>query len=169
MKRIICILSLLVSPFLVGAQDLVDDLFIKYSGNNNCTSITISKDILDFAFTMNKDRDKLKGKITDLKILISEHHDFDNSEFTNEIKDKLQKNNYISLMEILNGSDKVNLYVKKDNDKIIHLLLLAIEHNEEVFLSLKGSFTVKELAEIGRNADCNGSLSNLSYLKCLDK
>jgi hypothetical protein len=171
MKRIIFILALFVSPFLVNAQDFVDDIFSKYSGKDNFTSIVISKDLFDFAFTLDNDKEleKLKGKISDLKILVSEHLSEGNVGFTNEIRNSINKNSYLSLMEILDGKNKVNFYVKKDNDKIIHLLLLATEKDQEVLLSIKGEFTMKELAEIGKDSNVHGSFHHLSYLKNLDK
>lgn len=171
MKRIILVLALFVAPFLVNAQDFIDDIFSKYSGKDNFTSIVVSKDLFDFAFTLDNDKDmeKLKGKISDLKILISENQSEGNVGFTNEIRDNISKNSYLSLMEILDGKNKVNFYVKKNNDKIIHLLLLATEKEKEVLLSIKGEFTMKELAEIGKDSNVNGSFHHLSYLKNLDK
>lgn len=171
MKRIIIILSFSMLPILVGAQDFIDDLFRKYSGNDGFTSIVIGKDLLDFAFTIHNDKDidKLKGKISDLRILISDKHQQDVSTFKDEIKNSITKNDYQNLIEILDGKNKVNFYVKKDNDKIIHLILIASENNEEVLLSLKGQFTMKELIEMGKDSNNKGSFHPLSYLTHLDK
>jgi hypothetical protein len=171
MKRIIFLLALSVLPFLAGAQDFIDDLFNRYSGKDNFTSIVISKDLLDFAFNLDKDKDldKLKGKISDLKILISEHKNGSLVGFTNEIRDNLNKDSYLSLIEILDGKTKVSFYAQKDNDKIVHLLLLATEEDQDVLLSLKGQFTMKDLAELGNNSNNHGSFHHLSYLKNLDE
>ena len=167
----IFLLALSALPFLAGAQDFIDDVFNKYSGKDNFTSIVISKDLLDFAFTIDKskDLDKLKGKISDLKILISDNKGENSIGFTSEIRDNLNKNSYLSLIEILDGKTKVNFYVKKDNDKIVHLLLLATEKDSEVLLSLKGQFTMKELVEIGNDSNSHGSFHHLSYLKNLER
>lgn len=172
MKRIIIILFFAMLPILVGAQDFIDDLFRKYSGNDGFTTIVINKDLLDFAFTINNDKniDKLKGKISDLRILISnEHQQGNNSIFKEEIKNSITKNNFQSLIEILDGNNRVNFYIKKDNDKIIHLILIASENNEEVLLSLKGQFTMKELIEMGKDSNHQGSFHSLSYLTNLDE
>jgi len=171
MKQIIFILVLSVLPFLAGAQDFIDEVFNRYSGKDNFTSIVISRDLLDFAFALDnhKDIDKLKGKISDLKILVSEHKDDNSLRFTNEIRDNLNKNSYLSLIEILDGKTNVNFYIKKDNDKIVQLLLLATQDDEDVLLSLKGQFTMKELVEIGKGSSDHGSFHHLSYLKNLDE
>jgi hypothetical protein len=170
MKRIIFIIALSVTPFLVDAQDYIDDAFNKYSGKENFTSITVSKDLLDFVFALDNDKnaDRLKGKIADLKILISEHQPENSVGFTNEIRNNLSKNEYLRLMEVLDGKSKVTFYIKKDNDKIVHLLLLATGDDEEVLLSLKGQFTMKELAELGKDSNNNGSFHYLSCLKSLE-
>lgn len=173
MKRIFFILGLSVLPFLASAQDFIDDVFNKYSGKDNFTSIVISKNLLDLAFAVDsdksKDLEKLKGKISDLRILISEHQSDKSINFTNEIRSNLDKNSYLSLMEILSGKTKVNFYVKKDNEKIVHLLLLASEEDQEVLLSLKGQFTIKELVEMGKDSNEHGSFHHLSYLRNLEK
>jgi len=167
MKRFVIILAFFVFPFWASAQDFIDEVFSKYSGKDGFTSIVISKDLLNFAFNAENDNsiEKLKGKISDLKILISDNHQSGVSlNFTDEIRNTINKNSYLSLMEILDGKNKVNFYVKKDNDKIVHLLLLAAEDDEQVVISLKGQFTMKELVEIGKDSE-HGSLHHLSYLK----
>lgn len=172
MKKVLFILLLAILPFFAGAQDFIDNLFSKYAGKENFTSIVISKDLLDFAFSFDKQDsgiEQLKGKISDLKILISNDPKSDVSDgFTTEIMTNINKNNYLSLMEILDGKEKVNFYIKKENDKIVHLLLIAFEENEKVILSLKGKFTMKDLAEIGKDSH-DGSLHQLSHLKNIDK
>lgn len=167
MKRLLFAASLFVLPLLAGAQDFVDDVFSKYSGNQNFTSIVISKNLLDFAFTIDKENDlnRLKGKISDLKILVSEHKTELNLKFTDEIRNSLNKNEYMSLIEIRDGKTKVNFYVKKNGDKIVHLLLLASEVDQDVLLSLSGEFTMKDLSELGKCVKGDGSFHHLSYLK----
>jgi len=167
MKRLLFAASLFVLPLFAGAQDFVDDVFTKYSGNQNFTSIVISKNLLDFAFTIDKENDlnRLKGKISDLKILVSEHKDDVNLKFTDEIRSNLNKNEYMSLIEIKDGKTKVNFYVKKNGDKIVHLLLLASEADQDVLLSLSGEFTMKDLSEIGKCVKGDGSFHHLTYLK----
>ena len=125
MKRLLFAISLLTFPLFVNAQDFIDELFNKYSGNENFTSIAISKNLLDFAFTIEKgnDSNRLKGKISDLRILVSEHKSDGNLKFTDEIKSELNKSDYMSLIEIKDGKTKVNFYVKKNGEKIVHLLL----------------------------------------------
>lgn len=172
MKRTIIILSIFIIPLFAGAQDFIDDVFNKYSGSNDFTSIVIGKDLLDFAFSIDKenDKDNLKGKISDLKILVSEKHDgLNNNSFTNEIRNSLDKNSYLSLMEIKDGKDKVNFYVKKNNDIIVHLILLATGDSEEVLISLKGQFTKQDLSDIGRSCKGEGSFHHLSRLSKIEK
>lgn len=169
----IIVLSLLVFPFFAVAQGYIDDLFRKYSGNENFTSIVISKNLLDFVFALDKHQDskinKVKGKISDLKILISNNKSGLSPKFINEIKDNIDDDGFLTLIEIIDGNKKVNLYAKKDNDKIVHLLLLAKEVDQEVMLSLQGNFSMKELAELGRGTNIDGSFHHLTYLKDLEK
>lgn len=167
MKRLLFAAALFVLPLFAGAQDFVEEMFSKYSGNQNFTSIVISKNLLDFAFTIDKENDlnRLKGKISDLKILVSEHKTDVNLKFTEEVRSNLNKNEYLSLIEIRDGKTKVNFYVKKNGDQIVHLLLLASEVDQDVLLSLSGEFTMKDLSELGKCAKGGGSFHHLQYLK----
>ena len=165
------ILMLSTLPFLAGAQNFIDNVFSKYSGKDNFTSIVISKDLLDLVFSVdsNKEVDKIKGKIADLKILVSDNEKNGGVVgFTNEVRESINKENYLSLMEVLNGKEKVNFYVKKDNDRIVHLLLIATGKDEEVLLSLRGNFSMKDLSELGKGCH-DGTLHHLSNLKNLEK
>jgi hypothetical protein len=157
MKRTLIILSFIIFPLLLEAQDVIDAVFKKYSGSDN------------FSIDNDKDIDKIKGKISDLKILISEHQKSENIDFTNEIRDAIDKNSFMNLMEIRDGKSKVNIYAKKNVDKIVHLILLANEEDEEVLLSIKGEFSTKDLIELGRNSNHDGSFHHLSYLRDLEK
>lgn len=167
----IFIIAITVLPLFAGAQDFIDDVFNKYSGNEDFTSIVISKNLLDFAFTLDKEKElnSLKGKISDLKILISEKKNDLGVKFTDEVRSNLGKNDFLSVIEILDGKNKVNFYVKKDNDKIVQLILLATDKDQEVLLTLKGQFSMKELAELGKCSSEHGSFHHLSYLKNLEK
>lgn len=171
MKRMIFILAISAFPLFSNAQDFIDEIFNKYSGDENFTSIVISKNLIDFAFTADKanELNSLKGKISDLKILVSEKKNEASFKFTDEIRSNLNKNDFISLIEILEGKNKISFYVKKDNNKIVNLLLIASNNDQEVLLTLKGQFTMKELAELGKGANEHGSFHHLSYLKNLEK
>lgn len=168
MKRIILFVTLLSVPFFSVAQDFITDIFSKYSGRDNFTCISINKSLLNLALAFDADCDKLMGKISDIQILVSENEFNEGISFTNEIIENLNKSNFVSLMEIRDGHNKINFYVKKDNEIINHLILLAKEDDEEVFLSLKGKFTLKELAEIGKSSNDHGNFHHLSFLKDID-
>jgi hypothetical protein len=180
MKKLFVILAIFVLPLWACAQDFIDDVFNKYSGKDGFTSIVISNELLNFAFALDwgngnekdseKNIDVRKGKVTDLKILVSKrHNDEERIDFISAIKGSFNKNSYLSLMEILDGKNKVNIYAKKDADKIVHLLLLATDDGEQVLLSLKGNFTLKDLVELGKNCNDNESFHDLTYLKSLEK
>lgn len=152
------------------AQESIDEVFRKYNGKEGYTSIHIGKGLLQLASLFDDDRDadmiKLDGKFDDLRILVADSY---NQGFTDEIKDLLEKGSFISLMEVIDGQDRVNFYVQKNTDRVSQLILLAIDHNEEVLLSIKGNFTLSELAEFGRGSGRPGHLHHMSLLGKLDE
>jgi len=168
MKNSLLIVSLFISYFSYS-QDAIDNLFQKYKGKDGFTSVYISKDLLQFVaeFDDDKDLDAINGKLSDLKILISEVRENDkNIGFTDEIKSLVSNGSFMNMMEVIDGKDKINFYVKKEGEKIIHLIMIAQNHDDEVLLSIKGDFTTRDLIKLGRNS---GHHSGLDHLQKLEK
>jgi len=152
------------------AQESIDEVFRKYQGKEGYTSIHISKGLLQLAALFDEDSDtdlkKMDGKLDDLRILVA---DSCSKGLTDEIKGLLEKNSFISLMEVIDGHDKVNFYVQQNNARVSQLVLLATGHDEDVLLSIKGNFTLNELAELGRGSGRHGHLHHMSLLGSLDE
>jgi hypothetical protein len=168
MRSKLLIIIFLSLPFMSRTQDIVEDIFRKYSGNDNYTSITISNDLLNFVFTGSKGEGIHTGKISSLKILAAEHHFANSSGFTNEIIKDLNSNDYHNIMEIMDGKSKVNFYIKEGSGKICQFLMVAKGDDEEVMVSIKGEFTMKDLANLGKNSNNCSGFNSLSHLRNLD-
>lgn len=164
MKRAALLLLGISITCLSFAQESIEELFRKYQGKEGYTSIHISKGLLQLAAQFDDsdaDLKKLDGKLDDLRILVADSY---SKGFTGEIKGLLEKGSFISLMEVIDGHGQVNFYVQKNNERVSQLVLLATGPDEDVLLSIKGNFTLNELAELGRGSGRHGYLHHMSIL-----
>lgn len=168
MKKLLVMATLFIS-FFSYSQDVIDNLFQKYRGKDGFTSVYISKDLLQFVaeFDDDTDLDAINGKLSDLKILVAERGvDNKNIDFTEEVKSLVNNSSFMNMMEVIDGKDKINFYAKKEGEKIVHLIMIAQNHDDEVLLSIKGDFTTRDLVKLGRNS---GHHSGLDHLQRLEK
>jgi len=149
------------------SQSIIDKTFAKYSGQPGFTSVSISPELFKLiSLVDDKDEDikMLSEKIVSLKILVSEDKVVG---FTNEVREYVSGMNYKSIMQVIDGSQKIDFYAKEDGGTITDLIMLAIDGSEEIMLSLSGSFKLDELANLGKSSD-NSGVNGLTMLKNLE-
>jgi hypothetical protein len=168
MKKLVLIFFVVFTSTFVNAQAFIDDVFNQYSGKPGFTSVMISPQLFKLVSTINKSDPELQGiteKLSSLKILVSEGK---STGFTNVIREKMTKDDYINIMEVIQGTQKVNFYVKQTGEVITDLILLAIDDSEEVLLSIKGTFVLNDLANLGKSNSILSGDDHLSLLKSLE-
>lgn len=169
MKKLIIIISIMLSSVLLKAQAFVDDIFNQYVGKPGFTSVVISPQLFKILSVIESDDPELKvisEKIGSLKILVSEDKKVG---FTDVIRERISKQSYVSIMEVIEGSQKVNFYIKQKDDNITDLILLAIDDSEEVLLSITGNFKLSDLANLGKGNSILKGEDHLSLLKNLEE
>ncbi|MFO8022292.1 MAG: DUF4252 domain-containing protein [Perlabentimonas sp.] len=171
MKRIAAIVLVLLTMNLGSAfaQPFIDNVFNKYAGKKGFTSVLITPELfklLSFVDKEDKDLKFLSEKLKSLKILVSEEKSIG---FTNEIRSELSKSDYLSIMEVIDGTQKVNFYIKQDGEVISDLILLAIDENEEVLLAITGNMKMSDLTALGKNGSFGSGTGHLTLLKDLEK
>ena len=80
----------------------------------------------------------------------------------------MKNTSFVSIMEVIDGRQKVNFYVKQANETITDFILIAIDDNEEVLLSITGNFKLNELANLGSKSALGDNEGRLSLLKKLE-
>ncbi len=121
--------------------------------------------LLSLVDAKDEDLKQLSEKIVSLKILVSEDKTVG---FTNEIRAQMVKLKYKTIMQIVDGEQKVDFFVKQNGDMITDLVMLATDKTEEVLLSLSGNIKLNELASLGSSSDKAG-MSHMSLLKSLEQ
>lgn len=168
MKRLVLIVAMVIAANISFGQAFIDEVFNKYSGQPGFTSVMITPQLFKLLALVDKtdtDLQMISEKMNSLRILVSEEKVVG---FTEEVRAKMDKKNYLNIMEVLDGSQKVNFFVQQKGDVITDFLLLAIDGKEEVLLSISGNLKLSELSKLGTSSSLGGSSGHLSLLKNLE-
>jgi hypothetical protein len=160
MKKIILNLVLLISPFLLIAQNTpVDELFEKYSGKEGFTSVYITSYMFSMFADMETDDpefDELVKNLTGIKILSTDETYAGNANFYTEIINKLPLSKYKELMVIKEKGQDVKFLINEKDGKIIELLLIAGGKNENALISIQGNIDLKNISKLSKSMQIEG-------------
>lgn len=167
MKKLITIVALAVMPFLISAQDFVDDMIAKYEGKEGFTTVIINSAVFDIAAAIDDDEDlqKMKGMIDNIRIIAMEDHFITDINFFDEMKTQLNTNAYVELMKVKEHNNDVVFYVKYADKDIEELLLIAGGTDDNAVISIKGKINLKEMASLSNSVHISG----FEYLDELEK
>ncbi|MBU8892924.1 MAG: DUF4252 domain-containing protein [Bacteroidales bacterium] len=159
MKKIITILVLVAFPFIINAQDFVDNLIEKYQGEKGFTTIVINSALFELVAAIDDDEDlqKMKGMIDNIRIIAMEDHISDSDiNFFDEMKSQVDTKSYVELMTIKEHDNDVVFYVKYDGKDIGELMLVAGGNDENAVISIKGKINLKDLASLSNSVHISG-------------
>jgi hypothetical protein len=160
MKKIILNLVLLISPFLLIAQNTpVDELFEKYSGKEGFTSVYITSYMFSMFADMeteDPELDELVKNLTGIKILATDETYSGNANFYTEIINKLPLSKYKELMVIKEKDQDVKFLIHEKDGKIIELLLIAGGKNENALISIQGNIDLKNISKLSKSMQIEG-------------
>ena len=160
MKRISIIIALLIFPFLINAQDFVDQLIGKYQGKRGFTTVVVNKSLLDLAAAMDEndeDLQKMKGMIDNIRIIaMDDHLNPENINSYQEIINQVDTKSYQELMTVKETDNDVVFYVKYMGNDIEELLLIAGGNDENAVISIKGKINLKEIASLSKSVHMKG-------------
>lgn len=168
MKRIIFVVLFVAAGHLSFGQAFIDEVFTKYSGKPGFTSVNITLEflkLLSFVDSNDPDIKTISEKVNSLKILVSEKRTVG---FTDEVREKVNKMKYINIMNVIDGKQKVDFYIQQKGQTITDLILLAIDDNEEVLISITGNLTLSELSGLASSTSIGISTDKMSLLKKLE-
>lgn len=158
MKKIIAIVVLAAFPFLLSAQDFVDNMITKYKGEKGFTTVVINSALFDIAAAIDDDEDlqKMKGMIDNIRIIALEDHFSSDINFFNEMKSQVDTKAYVELMTVKEHDNDVVFYVKYSGKEIEELLLVAGGNDDNAIISIKGKINLKELASLSNSVHISG-------------
>jgi hypothetical protein len=158
MKKIIILLALAAFPFLINAQDFVDNLINKYQGEKGFTTVVINSALFDIAAAIDDDEDlqKMKGMIDNIRIIAMEDHFGSDLNFFDEMKAQVDTKAYVELMTVKEHDNDVVFYVQYEGKDIKELLLVAGGSDENAVISIKGNIDLKKMASLSNSVHISG-------------
>jgi hypothetical protein len=158
MKKIVTILVLAAFPFLLNAQDFVDNLIHKYQGEKGFTTVVINSALFDIAAAIDDDDDlqKMKGMIDNIRIIALEDQFSSDINFFDEMKSQVDTKSYVELMIVKEHDNDIVFYVKYAGKDIEELLLVVGGHDDNAVISIKGKINLNDLASLSNSVHISG-------------
>ncbi len=167
MKKLIISLTIVafLLPGLMRAQTAIDQLYDKYAGQTGFTSININPDMFQMLSSMDmsdssekaQDAQNAMEQITGLKMLVYEPEEGQkNKEFMEDIRSLSKIKGYEEMMSVNDGDEVVKFLAKKGaNGKIMEMLMIVLENDEAVVMSMTGDLDMKTFNEISNSLNLN--------------
>lgn len=150
LKSITLILAIIATSLPAFSQEGIQNFYKKYMTNEKMTNINLSGWVLQMAGEYadeGKEKEMLQ-KITKLRVMIMEDANLvTKGDYANLIKD-IRKDDFEPLMNIKDGGDKIDLYLRDDGETITNVLVLVNGDDEFVLLSLEGNLKFSDLNDI---------------------
>lgn len=175
MKKLIIslLVMMFVVPFSMNAQTAIDQLYEKYAGQKGFTSININPDMFKMLSNMDmsdssekaKESQNAMEKLSGLKMLVYEPEEGETNEaFMNEIRTLTKIKGYEEMMSVNENDETVKFLAKKDkNGNVSEMLMIVLEANEAVVMSMSGLLDMKTISEISKSLEIDG-LENLDQI-----
>ena len=168
MKKLITslLVVLFLVPFSMNAQTAIDYLYEKYAGQKGFTSININPEMFKMLSNMDmsdssekaKESKNAMEKLSGLKMLVYEPEEGEtNDAFMKEIRTLTQIKGYEEMMSVNEDDEIVKFLAKKDkNGNVSEMLMIVLEANEAVVMSMSGLLDMKTISEISKSLEIEG-------------
>lgn len=150
----------------VSAQTAIDDLYKKYAGQDGFTSINISPELFSMMSSFDtedssenaQEAQSVIEQLNGLKMLVYEPKEGQTNEaFMKEIKALTEVKGYTEMMSVDGGNETVKFLAKKGDDgRISEMLMIVLEENEAVVMSMTGSLDMKAISQISKTLEIDG-------------
>ena len=166
MKNILFLLCFFGSTIAAFAQiNSIQQFYEKYAGYENATEINVQGWVLKLASTFadKEQEQEVLNKITQLRILLMENGNLVSYRDHQKLIKSLQKDDFETYLQVRDGADRIDFYVKEQGGKISNILMVVNGMDGFVLLSLEGLLNLKDLENL--NIDIDGT----KHLKKLPK
>jgi hypothetical protein len=165
-----------VPLFLFGQQNVVDQLFEKYSDQEDFTSIELTKGLFELFSEIEADdpdfddfQKAVKG-LESIKILaysVEEGSYKMKEKFRDDIMASIPFKEYKELMVIKDPDANVNFYAKHEGQMISEMIMIVDGDDEAVLLSMSGNIDLSSVAKLGSGMKMGG-MHHLGKMKDWD-
>lgn len=160
MKTITFLTLLFLLPLAGIAQNKqLDDIFGKFENSPGVTSVSISKDMMNFVAQIDSEDVKCKNllsQIAKVRILAFQKASPEiKSDFHAMVK-SLPLSDYKEMMVVKDKGQNIKILLKESQGKVSEFLLLVTGDKEPVMVSIVGNIDPKELGKLSSDINLNG-------------
>lgn len=159
-------LSLALVAFIanINAQaDPVKAFFNKYKHTEEASNISLGGWMLDFAASHSDDDEagSFIRKIDRLRVLsLPNSADVDPADLLS-LRQSTLANNFEELMQVRDGSELVNIYLRENEEAITDVLIVVTDDTELTLVSLTGYLLLEDLKELDLDIEGTEALENV--------
>ncbi len=150
MNTLMTVVVALMISATAYAGDGFDKLYSKYSGNNDITSINLTKSLIKMAskFLDEDDEDAkvLLQSIESVKLLVSEKGN--HGQLATDAKSMIKSGNYEDLIKVNDGEDHVRIMVKESGDLVKEIVIFADSGNDFALINILGSIDPEQIGKV---------------------
>lgn len=154
MNKLMIITFALLISLSSFAGDSFDKLYSKYSGDEEITSVNLSKSLISIMSNFIGDDDvaaqELLNNVESLKLLISEKSD---SKLSADAHAFVKSGKYEDLVKVNDGGNKVRIMVQENGDIIKDVVALVESEDEFIIINLTGNINPKEVGKVLKTLD----------------
>jgi hypothetical protein len=153
MKKILLGIGILLLAASGYAQnEVINNLFEKYSGTEGITLVNISGDMLNMMTKaeMEKRDTVIQSKLSEVRILALSD-DCENKAQINlktEVLDKLDKSVYKEMIRVKQTDEDVVIMMKEANGHVSEVLIVVGGSNDNALIQIKGDIMLSELSDL---------------------
>ncbi len=164
--RTLMTMAMVIMVYALSAQTAIDDLYKRYAGKEGFTSINISPEMFGMlsGFDTNdssenaQEAQNVMEQLSGLKMLVYEAEDgARNDAFMNELRELSSVKGYTEMMSVDSEDEIVKFLAKKGEDgRVSEMLMIVMEEDEAVVMSMTGSLDMKSIQQISNSLDIGG-------------
>jgi len=153
MKRLLGMMILLTALTATYAQRSVDGLFNRYAGKDGFVTVTLSGDLLKLACEFDDDNDlnRLKGKITEVRVLVQEDDEMKVENFYDLVMKDINLNDYEEFMRVKKSDQDLRMLVRTSGGSVKEFLLIG-GGEDNLVVQIKGDLTREDVEKISSDA-----------------
>jgi hypothetical protein len=161
MKKILVSLALIMSSFLVNAQNsAVDQLFAKYADKDGFTTVSISKAMFSLFASESESKDEFNQAVRGLESIRILAPDSSTAvkmklNFYNDIIKSLPIAQYEELMSVKEKDQVFKMLILKKGNIITEFLMIG-GGNENLLISITGNIDLKSISKLSKAMDIEG-------------
>jgi|LGVF01.1.fsa_nt_gb hypothetical protein len=160
MRNLAFIIAILSMPLLGLAQNS-NDIFKKFKGKEDVTTVSISKYMFSlFSDVETDDADsqeflELVQTLDGMKILTTENVSISH-EVIESVQKHMDKSGFKELMTVEENGKDVVFKIKEEGKKVSELIMLVNEGDQVVFMSITGNIDLKKISQLSKKMNISG-------------